>query len=157
LLIEVSFESVTNYKRFFGYFACGKQASYQRNIKGGTGFDMYVVRKCLVEDKAEMGGFGTIALGILSLIIMRLYGIVKKCLGILDILGDLRQVAKLQRRSVSINDLHQVYPVKMKFVLLYGEFFRWKIEGLLDKINVLVHVAHLVLIDGIKYSGQNLH
>lgn len=104
-----------------------------------------------------MGRFGAIAVGVLALIVMRLYGVVEKCLGVLDIFRDLRQVGKLEWCTVGSYDLHQVYTVEMKLILLNRKFLGREIERLLDKIYVLVHVAHLFLNRDIVYSGQNLH
>lgn len=70
---------------------------------------------------------------------MLLDRIVEVGLCILDILGNLGQIRQLQRRSISLDNLHQVHTVEMKLIVFNVKFFCGEIKGLLDEINVLVH------------------
>jgi len=71
---------------------------------------------------------------------MGLHGITEIGLGMLNIFRNFGQVGKFQGSAIGLYDLHQVYPVEVKLVIRYSKFFGWKIKGLLDQINVSIHL-----------------
>jgi hypothetical protein len=87
-----------------------------------------------------MGGFGAITIGIFPLVVMCLHGLSKISLGMLNVFRNFGQIGKLQRRTIGFYDLHQVYPVEVQLVVFYREFLGWEIKGLLDQINVSIHL-----------------
>jgi hypothetical protein len=71
---------------------------------------------------------------------VRFHCILEVGLRMLDILRNFGEIGQLQGSTISFYDLHQVYPVEVKLVVFYSKFFGWKIKGLLDQINVSIHL-----------------
>jgi hypothetical protein len=71
---------------------------------------------------------------------MRCYGISKIGLRLLNVFRDFWQIGQLQRGAVRFNDFHQIYSVEVKLIVFHSEFLGWEIKGLLDQIDVSVHV-----------------
>jgi hypothetical protein len=71
---------------------------------------------------------------------MGLHGITEIGLGMLNVFRNFGQVGKLQGSTIGFYDLHQIYPVEVQLVVFYREFLGWKIKGLLDQINVSIHL-----------------
>jgi hypothetical protein len=99
-----------------------------------------VIFQCLIQYKAEMRRFGAVAVGILPLVVMRLHRILEVGLRVLDIFRNFGQIGQLQGSTIGFYDLHQVYPVEVKLVVFHRKLFGWKIKGLLDQINVSIHL-----------------
>src|SRR5690606_22722246 len=100
---------------------------------------MDIIFQCLIQNKTKMGGFGAITISVFSFVIMRLNGIVKVGLGILDALADFWNIRQLQGCPIGLYYLHQVNPVKIEIVVQNLKFPGWKIEGLFYQINILIH------------------
>jgi len=101
---------------------------------------MDVIFQCLIQYKTEMRRLGAVAVGIFPLIIMGLHRIFEVGLRVLDIFRNFGQIGQLQGSTIGFYDFHQVYPVEVKLVIFHGKLFGWKIKGLLDQINVSVHL-----------------
>jgi hypothetical protein len=53
-----------------------------------------------------MGGFGTIAIGVISLVLMGVHGVAKVGFGILDAFGNLGKICQLQGCAIGGNNIH---------------------------------------------------
>jgi len=87
-----------------------------------------------------MRRFGAITIGILPLVVMRLHCIPEEGLRMLNIFRNFGQIGKLQWSTIGFYDLHQVYPVEVKLLVFHRKLFGWKIKGLLNQINVSIHL-----------------
>ena len=87
-----------------------------------------------------MRRFGTIAIGILPLVVMRLHRIPEEGFRMLNIFRNFGQIGKLQWCAIGFYDLHQVDPVEVKLLVFHCKLFGWKIKGLLNQINVSIHL-----------------
>jgi hypothetical protein len=71
---------------------------------------------------------------------MRLHRISEEGLRVLNVFRNFGQVSQLQGSTIGFYDLHQVHPVEIKLFVFNRKLFGWKIKGLLDQINVSVHL-----------------
>ena len=99
---------------------------------------MDIVLQGLLEYEGEMRTFGAVAVVVIALIVNLCHGDIEHSLRSLYLRGDLRQIRYLQRCAVLSDDIHHRDIVKIKCSVFYTEFVLWKLEGLLNQIDVLV-------------------
>ena len=87
-----------------------------------------------------MRRFGAIAIGILPLVVVRLHRIPEEGLRMLNVFRNFGQIGKLQWSTIGFYDLHQVDSVEVKLLVFHRKLFGWKIKGLLNQIDVSIHL-----------------
>jgi hypothetical protein len=83
-----------------------------------------------------VGTFGTVRVIVISLITEVHDGFPKPAFCTLDIVGDLRQVVKLERGAVFVDQAHKVNTVKKQAVFAQEKFILREIKSLLDQVYV---------------------
>ena len=83
-----------------------------------------------------MRTFGTVRIIVVALITKVHDGFSKPAFSALNIIGDLRQVMKLERCAVFVNQTHEVDAVKEQAFFAQEEFILRKIKSLFDQVYV---------------------
>jgi hypothetical protein len=102
---------------------------------------MDLVLQRFFHNEAEMGAFGAIAVEVFSFILMPFERVGKHCFCLSDLHPDLRQVGKLHRRTVLIDQRFDVEIIILQISVFYIKIFLWKIEGLIYE--VAIRIIHL--------------
>ncbi len=74
---------------------------------------------------------------------MLLNGIVKHFLSLGYLFPDLWQIRQLERRAIFVDQSLDIQAVKLQVIILYGETFLRKIEGLFYEVGI--SIVHLLM------------
>ena len=101
---------------------------------------MNVMTKDFFDDKFEMRRFCTITISIVSLIIVLFDGILKKSLGVFDMLANLRKIGNFEGRAILFDNVHQGHIIEQKFIIMVNiEFKCGEFNGLVNQVNIVFH------------------
>jgi hypothetical protein len=99
---------------------------------------MHTMLQRLFYYKREVRAFGTIAIVIITIVLMPFNSIVKHLLGLIDLLTNFRQIRKLEGRTILVYQCLYIQPVELEIIIFYSKAFLRKIEGLMYEVGICV-------------------
>jgi hypothetical protein len=121
-------------------FALFVQLPDQVNIKGRRGFQLSAVFEHFIQDKGKMRTFGTVAVHILSVVVIPLNGIPEQFSCVLNFFTDFGKVSKFEWCPVPLNQVMNIYSVEKQAIGIERETVLREIKGL--RYEIVVGVFH---------------
>jgi len=123
-------------------------------VISGGGFEMNSTLNGLFQDKGKVRTLRAVTIVIIALIIYSIHAGSKPVSRPIDVLGNLREVSKLQRSTVLSDEFHEGNSVEFKLIFRIDlKFLLGKFERLVDEVAVLDLQLYIEILR--KYSWRN--
>src|SRR5690606_16697366 len=95
-----------------------------------------------LNNEREMRALCTIAIHILSIILMLFYRIVEHLFSLIDLHANFGQKSKFERCAIFVNKRLNIYPIELQgIIIVYSESFLRKMESLVYEISIsIIHL-----------------